>query len=251
MSYDFFYSYFVFPGYNIVNTTVYAILFVLGAYLIFILLKKIGVKIDKKLALASSPFVVLGSSIRVLVDEKILESFLLISPAIYIVISIFSLSCLAISLLVQKKYKIPYFKTLFLSGLVLISLPLSMIRIINFYGALLVALFLLPWLVLLAIAKWLPENKIASFLHIFDATTTFASINFFGYAEQHVVPNFFINFFGSSSFILLKALAVVLILFLIDRYCKNKEFKNYLKLVIGILGAATGTRDFLRMLALT
>jgi len=251
MLYDFFYRYFISPGYNIVNTTVYALLLVIGVYFIFLLLKKVKIKIDKKFAIAIAPFIIFGSIMRVIVDSKIIESFLFVSPTIYVVIPLLISMVLLIAILLEKKYKIPYHKTLFLVGLVLASFVITFIKIVNPYGAMLILLFLLPWLSLLTIARWSLENKIVSLLHIFDAMTSFISIEFFGYAEQHVVPQFFINLFTPFSFVLLKSLAIFLILILIDKECKNKEFKNYLKLIIGILGAATGARDFLRLLALT
>jgi uncharacterized membrane protein len=47
----------------------------------------------------------------------------------------------------------------------------------------------------------------------------------------------------------LKAVAIIAILILIDKFSKEKEYSNYLKLVIGILGAATSLRDFTRLVA--
>ena len=52
------------------------------------------------------------------------------------------------------------------------------------------------------------------------------------------------------SFVILKFIALVAVLFLIDKYSDDKEFSNYIKLIIGILGAATGIRGFLRLFAL-
>jgi uncharacterized membrane protein len=247
---EFLQEYFISSGYNLVNTTVYAILFVISAYLIFLLLKKLRIKIDKKLAIAITPFVFFGSSVRVLVDRKIIETFLFVSPTIYIVVFSLTITSLLAAKFLEKKYKIAYPKTLFIIGLLFTLFPISAMKIVNFYGALLIALFLLPWVVILAIAKWSVENKLTSLIHIFDATTTFVSIQFFGYVEQHILPNIFINAFCPFSFVLVKAVTILLILVLIDKNCKDKQFKNYLKLVIGILGAATGIRDFLRILAL-
>lgn len=251
MLYDFFNKYFTSAGYNAVNTAVYALLFMLGTYVIFLLLKKMKVRIDKRFAVAVAPFVLFGSSMRVLVDSNVIESFLFVSPTIYLIITAFTLACVVASLFLEKKCKIPYHKTLFVMGLIASLLPLSIIKFTNFYAAFLIFLFLLPWLALLAIAKWPKENKLVSLIHIFDSTTTAVSLEFFGYTEQHVVPNIFIRVFGPFSFVAVKAIAIFLILVVIDRYCKNRKFRNYLKLVIGILGAATGTRDFLRLLALT
>ena len=86
---------------------------------------------------------------------------------------------------------------------------------------------------------------------MFDATSTFVALQYFGYYEQHVVPSIFINIFSPISFVFLKIVGIVAILLLLDRFKGDEEFNNYLKLIIGILGLGTGTRDFLRLLALT
>jgi uncharacterized membrane protein len=84
---------------------------------------------------------------------------------------------------------------------------------------------------------------------MFDATATFVAMNYFGYGEQHVLPRYIINLSGTPfSFIILKIIAIVLILIGIDKYSKDKEFNNYIKLIIGIIGAATGLRDFLGLI---
>jgi uncharacterized membrane protein len=105
--------------------------------------------------------------------------------------------------------------------------------------------------VILRFVKWSKENKIVTGLQMFDATTTFVALNYFSYWEEHVLPRFIINLSGTPfSFIILKIIAVVLILLGIDKYSKDKEFNNYIKLIIGILGAATGLRDFISLIVL-
>jgi len=161
-----------------------------------------------------------------------------------------------ISLVLQKKLKIPYFKTLFIVGILLISLNLSQIKFVNSDAAVFVTIFFLPWaLFFYFFKKWGLENRIVTTIQIFDATTTATAMAFFGYGEQHIVPTIFINLFGSVlfgpfSFVILKIIVVVLALVLIDKLSDDKEFNNYLKLAIGILGAATATRDFTCLLSL-
>jgi len=172
----------------------------------------------------------------------------------------------------QKKFSIPYYKTVFVLGVLLLPFTLAQLKFSNFYGGLLVFLFFTPWVLFfksplevplgllskfskvsskakLKISDWFLENKIVTLVHLFDATTTAVSLSFFGYYEQHILPTFFINILGPFSFVFLKAVAIVCILALIDRFSDDKEFNNYLKLVIGLLGAGTGSRDFITLLA--
>ena len=244
-------------GYNAWNYTAFGLTLLLFVYLIFKLLKKLKIKIDEKLALSISPFILFGSSVRVLKDAGILTSCAFQTPGIYFITFSIAFSIILISNFLQKRYGIKYYKLTFLSGLFLASPFLGLLKYKNFIGIGYVLLYFLPWLIILKIIPWLLENKIVLSLHLFDATTTYISIHFSGilwnieYIEQHPIPTYFMNLTGTPfSFVLLKFFIVSLTLLFIDRYSKEKDFNNYLKLLIGILGAATGTRDFLRLFCL-
>jgi uncharacterized membrane protein len=249
---DFIHKYFIQPiikneGYNPVNTTVYAVVTVLLAYLIFKFLKKLKIKIDKTFVVAISPYILLGSILRVLQDYGVLNSYLFVTPLLFFwgvpIVMLILLFSLAL-----ERFGMQYFKFMFFVGILAIPFFILPLKLTNPYAAFLVFILFLPWLIFFKIFKWTKENKIVSLIQIFDATTTFVSINFFGYLEQHVLPNLFISFFGSWSFIFVKLAAVVSILFLIDKFSKDKEFNNYLKICIGFIGAFTGIRDFTRLL---
>jgi uncharacterized membrane protein len=141
---------------------------------------------------------------------------------------------------------------MFIVGLILTAPILGIIQYNNFLGIFYVIAFFIPWIILLKLIPWLKENKIVTGLHLLDANSTFVAMNYFDYSEQHVLPTYLINLFGTPfSFVILKFIALVAVLFIIDKYSDDKEFSNYIKLIIGILGAATGIRGFLRLFALT
>lgn len=114
-------------------------------------------------------------------------------------------------------------------------------------------------MVIFYLLRWDQSNKIVTLAQLFDATTTFVALNFFGksslgqmgFIEQHVVPTIIINIFGPFSFVIVKLIAIVSVLLLIDKFSDEKEFSYFLKIVIGILGGATGSRDFIALLTLT
>jgi uncharacterized membrane protein len=86
--------------------------------------------------------------------------------------------------------------------------------------------------------------------HFMDASSTFVALTFFGYVEQHVLPSFLIDLAGgpaAGAWIMfpMKILVVGGVLLLLDKYSEDEQFKNFLKLIILILGLALGTRDFL------
>jgi len=252
-------DYFLAPkqtGYDITKTLLYALVLVAAVYSIYKTLKKFKIKIDHGLAIAVAPYVVFGGAIRVLQDAGAINSYFFMTPGIYILVAGIAFSALLVSLFCQKKFNVPYYKIMFLFGVLLLPFTLSQLNLSNFYGAGLVLLFFVPWVIIFktpipsALSKWSKENKIVTLVHMFDATTTTVALYFFGYYEQHVLPTAFINVLGPFSFIPLKAATIIIILILIDRLSDDKEFNNYLKLVIGILGAATGFRDFISLLAM-
>lgn len=247
-------DYFLSPtktGYDLPKTLVYSFVFIIAAYIIFKLLKKANIKIDKRLAVAITPYVIFGGILRSLEDAGVASSYWFITPGIYFLVFSIVLLTLIISIFLQKKKDIPYFKFLFTVGLLLISFTIPNVKPVNFYGIFLVSLFLLPWiLIFYFIKRWSLPNKVVSVVQMFDATTTFVALNFFSYSEQHILPNFFIDSFGPASFIFLKLVGIVTALILIDKFSSDKKFNNYLKLCIGILGMATGTRDLFTLLSL-
>jgi uncharacterized membrane protein len=239
-------------GYTVWTTLAYSLLLVIAAYIIYSVLKRLKVKIDDKLAVAISPYVVFGSCLRVIQDAGIVNSYLFVTPGIYVFIFSIFFAVLLVGWALQKKYGIEYYKSLFFIGLMMLPFTLSQLDYVNPRGGWMVVSFLVPWMLLFKLVRWSATNKIVSLLHLFDGTTTFVAMTFFGYYEQHIVPTFFINMFSPVSFIFLKLVAVVGVLYLIDRYAaeeEDREFGIYLKLIIGILGAATGTRDFITLVA--
>ncbi|MEM5772721.1 MAG: DUF63 family protein [Candidatus Aenigmatarchaeota archaeon] len=240
------------PKYTLLNTFVYAIGFIFASYLFFLFLERMKIKVDKNLAISFIPFIFIGSCLRVFVDAKIFESIFLMTPLIYLTVGFLLFFVLLFSIFLQKRYKIPYSKITFRVG-ILLSLPIItilLIKITNPLAFILVLVFLFPWIILLKIVKWKKENKAVLFTQIFDATVSFIGISFFNYEEIHVLPKIFIKNFTPISFIFLKAFVVFLILILLEKLKVKKEIKNYIKLMIGVLGASTGIRDLFRILLL-
>lgn len=255
-------SYFLEPykeGYTVAKTMTFAAIFVVAAYAIYEILKRLEIKIDKRLALAVSPYVVLGGIVRVLVDNKTINSFpltvIFTTPNIYIVIAFLVTILLSVSVFLERRKIVAYHKLMFMMGAFAISFTLIFIKFVNLYGIALVSAFILPWMLFAFLyKKWRLENRLVLLCQMLDANTTFVTLNFFGigssgfgYVEQHVLPTFLMNLFGPFSFVIVKAAAIIAILLLIDRYSDDRNFNNYIKLIIGILGAATGGRDFLRL----
>lgn len=92
------------------------------------------------------------------------------------------------------------------------------------------------------------QNTGVLMAHLLDATTTFTALTYFGYLEQHVVPRLFLPVLGPGSMFLLKILVVLPVLWLIDRNAEDRNFRNFLKVGVVILGLAPGLRDLLTLM---
>ena len=246
-------DYFLSPtktGYDVPKTLVYSLALVLAVYVGFKIFERLKIKVDRRLALATAPYVAFGSALRVLQDIGVTNSILFVTPHIYTFVASITGIIFLLSIFLERKIGIPYFKIPFVCGIIIFAFTICCLVPINFYGMFLVLILFLPWVLVFVAIKWSLSNKIVTLIHMFDATTTFAAVNFFSYGEQHVFPRFLINLFGPFSFVLVKLAAVVFILLVIDKFSKDKEFNNYLKFIIGILGGATSARDFIVLVSL-
>lgn len=237
-------------SYDITKTGVYSVVLVITSYVIYRTLKVLKFRIDRRLAVAIAPYVVFGSCLRVLKDAGILQSFIFVTPGIWFFIFSVVMTALAVSQLINRLLDIDYYKTMFVLGIMLLPFVLAELEFVNASAVLIVIALIVPWLLLISFVEWPAANKYATLLHMYDATTTFVAMSFFGYSEQHVIPNYFIANFGIISFVVIKLVTLVTILWFIDRsYTEenDQEFKFYIKLIIGILGSATGTRGLITL----
>jgi len=258
----FFHKYFVEPiitgsGYNIYNTIVYAIIFVLISYGIYKMLIKLKIDIDRNFAIGILPYIVLGGILRALQDKYQITYFF-VTPLIYFVIFIIALPSL---LLFRRLWKKKYYKGWALFGLALCVFGIIPMKFVRFEALLLVLLISFAWfLVFYGIKKFVKVEEIQNFLnqeniglllaHSFDATTTFVSLQFYPYFEQHVLGSIFVNFFGPIGMYILKIPIILVVLYFLDKELKAKRernLRNLIKIAILLLGLAPGLRNFLRL----
>lgn len=243
------------PGYTILNTVVFGIILGIVVILIIKMFKYIK-KDPKDLIIPVIPFIFFGSSARALVDNGIYPLIhLLVTPGIYIFTGFITIATLLTSVYVEKKTQFDYRYLMFIVGAIL-CVP----NILNINHIDLVAFFEVigAWAVASSIFvllrnKWsLLKSKInLSVLsaHLFDASSTFIAVDFYGYGEQHVLPNALTNLAGTAFVMFPLKIAVILAaLYVIDEYVDDKTIANMLKLAIFILGLAPGIRNFLSLI---
>jgi len=268
---EFVYKYYIHPivyageGYNPVNTVTYAIILGISLFAILKLMDMLKVKIDEKFVVATVPFILLGASLRVVQDVQLVQppiSYMFITPFVYILAFVITAAVLMICLGLQragivKDYSKPYFWT----GVVGIVIVLGMLftQHIRLWWAPLVIVVLAASFTgaIYLIARHFKIDFLTNKLniailgaHMFDASSTFTAIDLVGgWYEEHVVPVFFINIFGTAAVMYLLKLAVFIpVIYIIEKYFKDDPQMYYgVKFVLLVLGAGPGIRNTLHM----
>ena len=265
--------------FNPVNTIIYSVILIIAVIYVYKLLKRLNIPIDKYFILSTLPFIFWGSSTRVLHDAAFagvlspeLNSFYISpifpTPGSYFITFALALSVLLLSLLVQKIRETEYWKVMFSIGIAFDIINIALIPFTNLWVLVLIPAAVSVWVLLFASprlisSKLFPRRTVTktinTFLsnenlaiiaaHFLDATATVVALTFFGYVEQHVVPRMLFPYMGAYAMFFLKALVVPPALYVIDRYAEDGDFKNFLKLVVLILGLAPGLRNTLRLAA--
>ncbi len=247
---DFIYKYYVYPieygtGYNIYNTITYAILFVVLAYFIYKIIPKNANM--KRIAVSSIPFILLGSSLRVLEDAGILHSFVFVTPVVWILVAAYAVATFFISNSFENKYAWAAF------GTVPFLIAISHIKFVHLnYFLFIVISSIISSAVSFLISKnfdfMKKENMYLMFVHMFDASTTFTALSTGMYFEEHVLGGLFTRAFGPIGIYFMKIPALLFAFYILEKE-KNENLKYFIKLLILILGLGPGTRNMLRLIA--
>lgn len=249
-------------GYNFVNTTIYALVAIAILYLLFKIFVRLKIRINFKFFISTIPFIVLGSSTRAFVDNGyITRNLWTVSPGIYFVIAALFLIVMFLSFAISQKFKTFdwRFATFFVGLVVLVFQWFRFSRELEFVN-MNIFLLIVGTIILSAICfhyifvklgwKWI-TNKfgfLAFSAHLFDSVTTALLLYFVGGWEQHPLPRFFIERFGSLSFIPVKLVVIIPAVYILSAELKNKQLRDFLLMSIAILGFAEALRNLISMI---
>ncbi|HHQ45537.1 MAG TPA: DUF63 family protein [Candidatus Altiarchaeales archaeon] len=265
-AYDFFYKYYVVPGYDWVDTLTYGLILAFTVFYLLPKLKNLGFEIDKKFCISILPYILFGATLRELVDRGFgwyaghstyPQNFYFVSPTIYLTMFLITLAALLASFVLAKvlKRQYQYFFAGIGSALAFYNIALAAGNISRpetiflVAGSMAVSLILTYGLVRrckfdFVYREW---NYTILLAHLFDASTTFVGLDFRGLVEQHVVPNLFINWLGTAAVMYpLKLLVILPALYYVDLELPGEEEKfkrRLLKIVLVVLGAGPGIRN--------
>ncbi len=255
-------------GYNVVNTVTWAIILGICIFGVVKLLKKLDVKINDRFVASVIPFILAGSSLRVIEDSGTLESplsYLFITPNIYFLVFFITVIFLLLAKWIHKIDKSKDFHKIFAyfgTGWFIVNIAILM-HLENIELAW-VPVFVLGAASLIVYVIYILFNKLnfpilnnrlnlaILWVHLLDASSTIAGIDFLGYYEKHVVPAYLIELTGTA-FVMypLKLFIFIPVIYVLDREFNEDEesrtLKTFLKLVIIVLGLAPACRNTIRM----
>ena len=281
---DFIYKYYIDPirmgqPYNVVDTLTYAIILVLGVYLLYrwmsqsTWLSDIGFKIDASFILATLPYVILGGVLRVVQDTGMITGdfqFLLVTPLIYFVLFFFTIAMLFLSRYLTLQGLTKSFLTfyvfagivaVFVISLVLLAWGMNHTHIDLFVLAIIPLMALTATLLVWAFMRYVLSWKYVTdplyitllFGQLLDASATSYGIDLHPsvrYIEQHVVGSGLIDLTGTA-FVMFPLKLVVLFpaIYIMQLYRKeaNPAFWHLVLLAMIVVGFAPGIRDMVRM----
>ncbi|WP_406661038.1 DUF63 family protein [Methanolobus sp. ZRKC3] len=255
-------------GYNVVNTITWAIILGICIFGVVKLLKKMDIKITDRFVASVIPFILAGSSLRVIEDSGSLNaplSYLFITPTIYFVVFFITVMFLIMAKWIHRMDKSKDFHKIFAyfgSGWflvnVIILLYLENVELpwvpIFVIGAASLILYL-AYILFDKIGSTMLKDKLnlsILWVHLLDASSTIAGIDFLGYYEKHVVPAYLIDLTGTA-FVMypLKLFIFISVIYVLDKEFneddESKTLRTFLKLVIIVLGLAPACRNTIRM----
>jgi len=241
---DFFQKYFIDPvinlsGYNIVNTTVYILIYILAFYIFYrYFLKKRKVYLDEYFFynLMLSTYIIL--TIRVCIDVMLCErNIFFYTPVLQFWILLLFLP----NLLFFEKRRHLFYLYIFLS---IIFTFIFLKKIPNLF-------ILLPALTVIAIVYFIKKKKYHIIPVISQALDGIAGTIgiFYGFSPEHVVHRTILSTFGtlegSIIFLIIKFAILLVFVYLIRKYIDDEDLRNTLYLAVFYLGYLTGLRNSL------
>ncbi len=259
------YRYYIDPiiydtSYNPVDTITWAVILGLAILGLISLFRRWGLTMDERLVLSTLPYVLAGSSLRVIEDANLVAApwrYLLITPLIYFVVFLITAASLAITRKIRGE---EFYKSYAAIGLAWTVINLVILSTVGFENAwVIVAVFVIGTAItcglLLCRRAWgalgFLDNRfnlMIIYAHMLDASSTYIGVDWFSYYEKHVVPTFLIDLAGSAAIMFpLKLLILLPVLFMIDRSIEDPSLRNLVKLTLITLGLAPAVRNTLRL----
>jgi uncharacterized membrane protein len=268
---DFIYTYYIYPiltdaGYNPVNTITWALMLGLMVFVLWKILKKLGIVIDKRFIAAVLPYIFVAASLRVMEDADWFSppiKYMLITPLIYFLIFFCCVAILVILRVLSGSKRINDYVVVFgligvlwfTANMILLLRNETIVRawvlfaVIGISGMIMLVIYVVGSKIH---AKFLTQSLNVSVLtaHLLDASSSYIGIDLLGYQGKHVIERMIVKYTGSAAGMFLLKLGILIpVLYLLDICFEEQEIelKNLVLLVLITIGLAPGVRNTLSM----
>ena len=258
--------------YTVIQTILYALLVLLGLYILYRCLKKANITIDTPLILTGLTYIILGGLLRVVEDTGMVPEpwwILFVTPQVYFLTMFFAMAMLFISYKLQKNKVVVSYTTPFMLGGIISSLIAAGFLVwfgftqatdVDVGAGILVLLIgaaaaAALWAVLRYMFRWEYVNQPLYLVlvagHMLDASATSYALAFKGYIEQHVLGSTLIELTGTPYVMFaLKIVVLIPAIWVLEKFRKEEGMESIWHLVLLamiVVGLAPGLRDVLRM----
>ncbi|RZN34807.1 MAG: DUF63 family protein [Methanosarcinales archaeon] len=251
-------------GYNHINTITWFTIIVISIFLALKLFPRIDVKIDDYFIIATAPYIVFGSILKVLEDTGTIQpplNYLLMSPIFYGLTLVITILSIVFAKIFAPKLNIHDWRILFSGiGIVLtifnIALLLSIQDIMHPGAFLMIFSFGVGMsLVIYAIGRYFSIsfitdklNAIIIFSFLLKASSTYIGVEFFGYYSKTLGILFGKNIYLNLISLIPSLIIVILFLYFLDTKLKNNDtLRNIIKLFMLVIWITPALRTTARI----
>ncbi|MGB3458471.1 MAG: DUF63 family protein [Halobacteriota archaeon] len=269
---EFIYTYYIHPiltdaGYNPINTITWALMLGLMVFVLWKILKKLGIVIDKRFIAAVSPYIFVAASLRVMEDADLFSppiKYMLITPLIYFFIFFCCVAILVILRVLSGPNRISDYTVVFgligvlwfIANMILLLRNEAIVNLWVLFAVIGISGMIIALIYIIGAklhAKFLTESLNVSVLtaHLLDASSSYIGIDFLGYQGKHVLEGMIVKYTGSAAGMFLLKLGILIpVLYLLDICFEEQEIelKNLVLLVLITIGLAPAVRNTLRMM---
>ena len=237
-----------YPGYNIYNTVLYALLAISILYLTYRIIETHNIDFNASVALHSLPFILLGGSLRFLEDTQAMPfpyNILLITPIVHILVAILYIPSITY---LGKKQVAKLGAALLIPVIGLSIIQFQQLRLVYTTAVLVTAS------VLTLVYRWIAAEKyrkdhlvaVAGSQFFGGAAAMYAS--FYDYTPKQLLAQHFNSIFGPPGIMVLKAIIVILAVDVLTDI-EDDRLKAITLMTVYAVGLGTGFRVFLRAAA--
>ncbi|UCG00756.1 MAG: DUF63 family protein [Candidatus Heimdallarchaeota archaeon] len=244
----------------------------------------IPVQMDSEFFVSILPYIFIGSTLRALQDiadqDKIISPYeffklrIFVTPYVYVITILLTLIVGLVSIILSQEYlkntqrffnwRITFFTIGIIIEIILfLPIPFLLTDLYFISGGIIILLLSGIFGLLFHLTanylsrRYIPETParreevLAMITQMFDAFNTVIAIEFFNYEEKHYLPVILFDTpLGAWPFLIVKFGVVMLFIYAV-RGVESEEIQKWLLWVVFLLGLATGTRDFLRLVTNT